>query len=350
MASTREIDRRIQELSDALGTTGLVNCKEQIAHFPNIKRDARRLFAERKRLAATLSHCNSTNALKMCQRLDRCASNHAVFGHKRMIGKFQILPLWCNSRFCPVCAPVEIFRNAKRFHAAFRGAKHKPLKFLTLTVKNVATQALQDALRRLSSAWLRFAKDHAERELGCQGYLQKREVTFNAKDSTWHPHIHAIMDMGYTNRHDLTRRWNLCASNQGFEVSDASTQISAIHESTAEKAAYECAVYCSKPVTAAAASSQLWSEIIDAWHGQRSYASSGTLRLKPIPSSGDWEYLDILTRYIVLCNDQAASDLVDAIPMRNEFEAVAFQESEKGIVAAIEKRFAFPDARRPKKP
>lgn len=330
----------LADLEAAGSVTGLVNCKEQIAQLTDRKRPAKALFDERLRLAKMLYYCNSTPARKMQSRLEQCGSAIAVFGHKRVLETHMCVTMWCNARFCPVCAPVSVFQTAKRFTYAMAHSVHKPLKFATFTVRNVPIGSLDRAMVGLSSAWLRFSKDHLARHYRSAGYIQKREVTYNRKTREWHPHLHCIIDSDFIPAKELTRRWNKCAEKAGFSVSDASTQISAVRTDDTAKAAYECAVYCSKPVAANAANAYFWDLLISAWYGQRAYSSAGSLRLRPLPKSGDWEFVDFLDRYLRVCSDDVADSLIDLIPLRNDFETLAAQSQWPKLVQAVEKRIA----------
>lgn len=62
---------------------------------------------------------------------------------------------------------------------------------LTLTQKNVPTEELPAEVDRILKAWTRLAR---RKELGSVvGWLRTLEVTHNAEENTWHPHVHALL-------------------------------------------------------------------------------------------------------------------------------------------------------------
>ena len=73
--------------------------------------------------------------------------------------------------------------------------------FLTLTVRNVKGEELEGELKRLNDGWTymtaksrTFAPAKRLKE-SLLGYLKAIEITYNRKQDTYHPHIHAILEV-----------------------------------------------------------------------------------------------------------------------------------------------------------
>lgn len=64
--------------------------------------------------------------------------------------------------------------------------------FLTLTVRNVAGEALNKTLSQLAQAFNRLFK-YKKVQKNMLGYLRSVEVTYNEKIKTYHPHIHVLL-------------------------------------------------------------------------------------------------------------------------------------------------------------
>lgn len=102
---------------------------------------------------------------------------------------------FCQLRLCPLC----IARRAKR--AAYKLSQVLDLTesrhgvmflFLTLTVRNVPGDQLGSQLTDLTRAWARLM-DHRHVQAAVKGWFRAIEITRNARDNTYHPHLHAIL-------------------------------------------------------------------------------------------------------------------------------------------------------------
>ena len=102
---------------------------------------------------------------------------------------------FCRQRLCAVCA----WRRQARFVATTYPALELltnngfQLVFVTLTIRNVDQDSLDQAVTELSEAYTRLNRSAICS--GVQGYVRSIEVTFNQESNSWHPHIHAIWIM-----------------------------------------------------------------------------------------------------------------------------------------------------------
>lgn len=116
--------------------------------------------------------------------------------------RYRVAAIRCHDRFCKPCGDTRaalIRRNLiSRLH-------DEPHRFLTLTMKASKTP-LDLQLNRLlkSFARLRNTTLWKDRVLGGAAFL---ELTYNPQASTWHPHLHVILQGKFIAKADLTASW-----------------------------------------------------------------------------------------------------------------------------------------------
>lgn len=100
---------------------------------------------------------------------------------------------FCRQRLCQVCA----WRRSAKFTAqmipVIRNLQAKGYKalFLTLTVANPTADNVSNALDVLLKGWDRLLKLRKYKRI-IKGFVRALEVTYNATENTYHPHIHAL--------------------------------------------------------------------------------------------------------------------------------------------------------------
>ncbi len=130
---------------------------------------------------------------------------------------------FCNLRLCPLCTARRARKAAYQLSQimnlvqAEHGARYL---FLTLTVKNVLGPELGDALKALTASWFRLVR-HRQVVRSVPGWYRAVEITRNADDGSYHPHIHAVLavlpeyfrrssDL-YISHAEWVRRWRQAA-------------------------------------------------------------------------------------------------------------------------------------------
>jgi plasmid rolling circle replication initiator protein Rep len=103
---------------------------------------------------------------------------------------------FCRVPLCPMCQwrkSLKVFCNVSKImdEAEAREPNFVPL-FLTLTVKNCAIDSLSETLDSLLPAWNLFLSQGQIKPI-VKGWFRALEVTYNEKEKTFHPHIHAIV-------------------------------------------------------------------------------------------------------------------------------------------------------------
>lgn len=103
---------------------------------------------------------------------------------------------FCRERLCPMCQwrrSLKIFRQVSQ--VMDRVEKQQPNLvpiFLTLTMRNCDPQNLGQTLDEIFQGWHNLIVHRKIRRLS-QGWFRALEVTYNDRENTFHPHLHAIM-------------------------------------------------------------------------------------------------------------------------------------------------------------
>ena len=160
-------------------------------------------------VAASLYRCwkkhprKNADLKKRSDHMQRCC-NYLVFGDvvNRVTGevtrKLQAAE-FCRDRLCPMCSwrkSLVTFSQLSdimlRIDSTTDGLV--PI-FLTLTMRNCVSSDLADCISLLLKSWSRMMNSKQNRRPFriAVGWFRALEITYNKKDRTWHPHIHAIL-------------------------------------------------------------------------------------------------------------------------------------------------------------
>lgn len=160
-------------------------------------------------VAASLYRCwkkhprKNADLKKRSDHMQRCC-NYLVFGDvvNQVTGevtrKLQAAE-FCRDRLCPMCSwrkSLVTFSQLSdimlRIDSTTDGLV--PI-FLTLTMRNCGSSDLADCITLLLKSWSRMMNSKQNRRPFriAVGWFRALEITYNKKDGTWHPHIHAIL-------------------------------------------------------------------------------------------------------------------------------------------------------------
>lgn len=160
-------------------------------------------------VAASLYRCwkkhprKNADLKKRSDHMQRCC-DYLVFGDvvNQVTGevtrKLQAAE-FCRDRLCPMCSwrkSLVTFSQLSdimlRIDSTTDGLV--PI-FLTLTMRNCVSADLDDCISRELRAWSRMVTSKHRRKPWriAVGWFRALEITYNKKDGTWHPHIHAIL-------------------------------------------------------------------------------------------------------------------------------------------------------------
>ena len=132
------------------------------------------------------------------QKLDRIYRCADVLMYEAQDGEYPKLKraFFCKNKLCPICNWRRALKHSYVSGLVIDKALEKEPKarfvFLTLTVKNVASQDLKDELRNLTKGFDRLFK-RAKVKKNLIGYMRATEVTYNSETKKYHPHLHILL-------------------------------------------------------------------------------------------------------------------------------------------------------------
>lgn len=103
---------------------------------------------------------------------------------------------FCKNKLCPMCnwrrSMKYSYQTSQIVDEAIKEQPKGRFLFLTLTVKNVPGEELNDTISQLTKSFDRLFK-RAKVQKNLIGFLRSVEVTHNEKENNYHPHIHVLM-------------------------------------------------------------------------------------------------------------------------------------------------------------
>jgi plasmid rolling circle replication initiator protein Rep len=152
------------------------------------------------------------------KQLSECADSliyNIMENGKRKLAKAS----FCRFRLCPICC----WRKSLKLYAQVTQITDTIMErqdgarfiFLTLTVRNVEGAELAEELDRLNKGWSYLTSKSrtfapAKRlKATLLGFMRAVEVTYNKRQDTFHPHIHAILEVApeyFQSKNYISRR------------------------------------------------------------------------------------------------------------------------------------------------
>ena len=126
---------------------------------------------------------------------------------------------FCRQRLCNVCS----WRKSRKFVGQMfpvmdllQGQGYGFI-FVTLTIKNPEAEALKDTSSLMLKAWDKLCKRRKHKR-AWQGFCRSLEITYNPREDTYHPHIHALIVVNndyfrsndYITTEELSQAWGEC--------------------------------------------------------------------------------------------------------------------------------------------
>ena len=129
---------------------------------------------------------------------------------------------FCKHRLCPVC---NYRRSTLMWHKINEITNHhqeNEFIFITLTVKNCKDIELSETITHLLDSFRRITNRKTWQK-NFKGYVRGLEITYNAKENTYHPHIHIVavtskeyFKSDYVDIHTLRKWWEESAKLDYF--------------------------------------------------------------------------------------------------------------------------------------
>lgn len=131
-----------------------------------------------------------------------CGSTFWLMRHRQDASRFRLAADHCNDRFCRPCQFRRSLTIRKQLDGQLRNERHR---LMTLTLRHtddslgVRVDWLLRSFRRLrqTAAWRRVVT----------GGIAFVEVTFNAGDEQWHPHLHCVLTGRYIPITQIREAW-----------------------------------------------------------------------------------------------------------------------------------------------
>lgn len=130
---------------------------------------------------------------------------------------------YCGARLCPTCAhrrSLKAYWQLSRVldyidteRIASHGAPYAYI-LVTLTMRNIPDTQLAEALQDMTDAYTRLSRSQPWRA-AVKGSWRTMEITYNAQDDTYHPHLHVFCavnpsyftDKTYLSQATITELW-----------------------------------------------------------------------------------------------------------------------------------------------
>lgn len=132
----------------------------------------------------------------------RCRKDALAIELTERPGCYRIVRATCKSKWCTRCSGARAARIRDALEPIMA---HRQIRLITLTLRNQRDD-LAGQLDRLLRCFkrLRQTRDWKARVYGGAFFV---ELTRNAADQTWHPHLHLICEGVYYDRADLAAAW-----------------------------------------------------------------------------------------------------------------------------------------------
>lgn len=184
------------------------------------------------------------------QRIADCSSYLQFLVDVTKTKKKLLSANFCKDKFCPICSKNLAVKNfiALQAIAKWIHEEHnKEFIFVTLTAPNVRGDKLNDEIKRFNSAFNNY-KDRKEIKAINKGFVRKLEVTYNAKQKTYHTHFHVLIavnksyftDKTYVKRDKWLEMWREVMKD------DSITQVDVRRVKDINKALLELCKYLAK--------------------------------------------------------------------------------------------------------
>lgn len=107
----------------------------------------------------------------------------------------KITSSYCKNRWCRVCNRIRTAHLMNGYMSEVESIDDK--YFVTLTMQNVDTYYLSPALDAFALFWKDYYESNRSKHKRNKGYklkgIKKIECTYNAKDDSYHPHLHVLI-------------------------------------------------------------------------------------------------------------------------------------------------------------
>jgi Replication protein len=170
-----------------------------------------RLLKHKKRLS---DRYGEMELVEKAKKVDACGKKYSFYvchecGQYCYLAEFR-----CDDRLCPLCGRHRVSRLLESYGGVLKGLKG--LRMVTVSMRSRPLGQLKDAVRCLWRALSRLRHRAIWRKV--RGAICSLEVTYNAADSSWHPHLHILVDSEFLVWEEFHRAWNEVTNFEGNAI------------------------------------------------------------------------------------------------------------------------------------
>lgn len=278
-----ELNTDIQSVKD----TEIEELKRLVADIYDVKKQNNLKLAARYQMIAKKSTELSTSTdyyMRKYERLEQC-STYLEFRREKSTRKYKLINTnLCRVRLCPLCAykrSLSVYHNTadiiKYINEKYSRSKYL---FLTLTIKNVPSSQLSNAIDDLTRGWQNLSKQKRIKDV-VLGTVRSIEITYNKRNNTYHPHLHVLIHTttdvyagrNYISQAEFADRWQ---SAVGIDYQPVIDVRRLRHNNGREVA--EIAKYSVKPLEWDKCSESVIITLDEVLHKRHLLSLSGTMR------------------------------------------------------------------------
>jgi Replication protein len=250
----------------------------------------RHAFWKRRRQSTYEQLENVEGQCEVLQRFRECGSRQWVLKAVGSDEKFKLKTNKCKNRWCEACNGEK--RNTVRRNL-IEQLPPGQLRMLTFTLK-ANKNPLRTEIKRIYDSFKKWRK-HAWFCKKIYGGIFFLEITYNHKSSTWHPHLHCLVDSEFLPQKEMRYIWK--------EITGDSFIVDIRRVGDTNSAAGEVAKYATKSISGTVwRHPELLNEAILALKGRRTFQSFGKwakLSLSRMPDDEtEWEEIGTLAWFI----------------------------------------------------
>lgn len=259
--------------------------KRLVADIYDVKKQNNLKLAARYQMLAKKSTELSTDYYaRKYERLEQC-STYLEFRREKTTRKYKLINTnLCRVRLCPLCAykrSLSVYHNTaaiiKYINEKYSSSKYL---FLTLTIKNVPSSELSNAIDNLTRGWQNMSKQKRIKNV-VLGTVRSIEITYNKRSNTYHPHLHILIHTtsdiysgrNYISQAEFADRWQSAAGIDYQPVVD----VRRLRHNNGREVA-EIAKYSVKPLEWDKCSESVIVTLDDVLHKRHLLSLSGTMR------------------------------------------------------------------------
>lgn len=113
---------------------------------------------------------------------------------------------FCRLRLCPMCQRRKSLKTYADISKLVEALPNRTWVHMVLTVQNVTSGQLQSTISHLFKSSTKLLRKNAAMKHAFNGALRCCEVTYNATNGTYHPHLHLLLTGDKSLNHNSKKR------------------------------------------------------------------------------------------------------------------------------------------------